>query len=90
VARAWESFSDTGQIWLCGGGALNTELLRRLRLRLPQCQIGLTDDLGYPIQTLEAMLFAWLAKQRIEEKPIDLASITGSNQPVILGGVWLG
>ena len=89
VARAWESCSDTGQIWLCGGGALNTELVRRLRVRLPDCPIGLTDDLGYPIQALEAMLFAWLAKQRLDETPVDLMTITGSIRPVILGGVWL-
>jgi len=90
VARAWDSQSTGGQLWLCGGGALNTELVRRLRLRLPQCQIGLTDTLGYPIQALEAMLFAWLAKQRIAEVPIDLRAVTGGKEPVTLGGIWLG
>jgi len=90
VACAWGQHSNSGQLWLCGGGALNTELVRRLRLRLPDCQIGLTDDMGYPIQALEAMLFAWLAKQRLDEIPVDLMTITGSVRPVILGGVWSG
>jgi anhydro-N-acetylmuramic acid kinase len=68
---------------------MNAEFVRRLKDRLPHCQIGLTDALGYPIQALEAMLFAWLAKQRITETPVDLMAITGSSRPVVLGGVWL-
>jgi anhydro-N-acetylmuramic acid kinase len=90
VAMAWETFSDAGRIWLCGGGALNREFVERLRARLPLCQIALTDACGYPIQTLEAMLFAWLAKQRLESVPIELMTVTGSQRPVVLGGVWLG
>ncbi len=89
VAMAWESFANTGRLWLCGGGALNAELIRRLKVRLPRCQVGLTDACGYSIHALEAMLFAWLAKQRIDKTPINLMQITGSDKPVIAGGIWV-
>jgi anhydro-N-acetylmuramic acid kinase len=31
---------------------------------------------------------AWLAKQTLDRKPVDLRSITGSESAAILGGVY--
>jgi len=77
------------EILLCGGGARNTALVTKIQSLLGnKFHVHLTDDIGVPSEWLEAMLFAWLAKLRLEECPLDLSSITGSRQPVLLGGVF--
>ena len=54
-------------VYLCGGGAHNSYLFSRIKNYLAaNCQLALTDELGAPVDWLEAMLFAYLAKQRIE------------------------
>jgi anhydro-N-acetylmuramic acid kinase len=74
---------------VCGGGNLNTFLMQRLQQLLPDFTILRCDDFGIPSQQLEAMAFAWFAKQRIEHRPNPLASVTGAQQDVIGGGVYL-
>ena len=55
---------------------------------MPQNTVALTDDFGLPADWIEAMTFAWLAKQTINKQAIDLTKITGSKQPVVLGGIY--
>ncbi len=43
------------------------------------------DTLGYPADVLEAMLFAWLAKKRWHQEPVDYTSITGANRSGLYG-----
>jgi anhydro-N-acetylmuramic acid kinase len=38
---------------------------------------------------VEALAFAWLARQRVHELALDLRGITGAPRPVILGCVYL-
>jgi anhydro-N-acetylmuramic acid kinase len=77
------------QIWLAGGGVMNDELIKRLSSRLPNYQLMPTEEVGYPSAAIEAMLFAWLGKQRLLEQPINLCCTTGSKKPAVLGGLWL-
>jgi anhydro-N-acetylmuramic acid kinase len=37
---------------------------------------------------VEAIAFAWLAKQTIQQKAGNLQAVTGANRPVILGGIY--
>lgn len=77
-------------VLLCGGGARNSALVARMKAMLGnQFNLYLTDEHGAPSDWLEAMLFAWLAKLRLEKTSLDLRSMTGSISPVILGGVYL-
>lgn len=76
-------------VWLAGGGVMNDELVKRLNLALADYHIKSTEQDGYPAAAIEAMLFAWLGKQRLSAQPINLTSITGSKKPTILGGLWL-
>lgn len=87
--RIEHELSAGSHIWLCGGGARNSELVKRLSRRLPHYSIAATDMLGYSANAIEAMLFAWLGKQRLLAEPIDLTDITHSNRPTVLGGLWL-
>ncbi len=77
----------TTQVNVCGGGAFNTELCKQLGLLLEQ-DIATTAALGLAPDHVEAALFAWLAYARLQGRAINLMHITGSNQPVILGGIY--
>ena len=45
---------------VCGGGALNTQLMCRLQALCPSLQVVATDALGLPALQVEAAAFAWL------------------------------
>jgi len=77
------------QVFLCGGGAHNTALVKRFRQLLPDSDVASTEQLGIPPDWVEAMTFAWLARERLAGSPQDTCSITGAARPVILGGVYL-
>jgi anhydro-N-acetylmuramic acid kinase len=70
---------------VCGGGVHNTDLLSRLRAALPGIAVRSTADLGLDPDWIEAVLFAWLARERLAERPLDTRNITGAKLPVLLG-----
>jgi len=37
---------------------------------------------------IEAMIFAWLAKKRLDREKINLKTVTGAKKNTILGGVY--
>lgn len=78
-----------GEIVFCGGGTHNHYLMQRLTELGKEFTVMTTDDLGVPADWIEAMLFAWLAKQTMEHIKIDTRSVTGAKHPVILGGIYL-
>lgn len=77
------------ELLICGGGAKNPALMQRLSALLGN-EVDLKTTAAYGIEPdwLEAMLFAWLAKMRLDESALDLRQITGCSEPVILGGVY--
>jgi anhydro-N-acetylmuramic acid kinase len=76
------------ELYLCGGGAHNQELIKHLKLTLPNLAIGLTDQLGIDADWLEAIAFAWLAQQTISGQTANLPEATGSKHPCILGAIY--
>ncbi|MDP1573365.1 MAG: anhydro-N-acetylmuramic acid kinase [Coxiellaceae bacterium] len=79
---------NSGNLWLCGGGANNVFLIERLKNYLPHHQILSTETAGIHPQWIEAAAFAWLAKETMERKMGNLPSVTGASQESILGGVY--
>jgi anhydro-N-acetylmuramic acid kinase len=81
--------TDAPGVFVCGGGANNPALMAALRAQLPRSTVDRTDALGVPAGWVEAMAFAWLARQRLLEKTASLSAVTGAARPAVLGGLWL-
>ncbi|MEO5702921.1 MAG: anhydro-N-acetylmuramic acid kinase [Gammaproteobacteria bacterium] len=84
VTRAHKS----KQILVCGGGVHNQTLLQRMRLLLGGRELASTLAYGIDPDWVEAMAFAWLAKQTLDGKPGNLPAVTGARRAVILGGIY--
>lgn len=75
--------------YVCGGGAHNQFLLERLAQQLPESAVETTAALGLDPDFVEAVAFAWLARERIAERPGSLAEVTHASRSSILGGLYL-
>jgi len=85
IIRAINQYTDvTDEIIICGGGAHNKELMRRLQA-ITKCPVTTTEVLGIHPDWVEAMAFAWLAYQHNHQLTGNLPSVTGANKAVILG-----
>lgn len=76
------------EIFICGGGAYNDQLVSALVSQLSNCSVTTTAALGVAPEHVEAMAFAWLAQQTLKRATGNLCSVTGAKQEVILGGVY--
>ncbi len=73
---------------VCGGGVHNGFLLQRLGEALPAAAVASTAAHGIDPDWVEATLFAWLARERLEGRPQDTPPITGAGRPVLLGDIF--
>jgi len=81
---------DLQRLLVCGGGAHNRELLRRIgRLLGHNVTVETTATHGIDPDWVEAATFAWLALRRLDHLPGALASVTGASRDSVLGGVFL-
>lgn len=78
---------DVSEVLICGGGVHNKDLIRRLGDQRRDCSFQSTLSQGIDPDAVEAMLFAWLARERLLEHAQDTTSITGASHPVLLGEV---
>lgn len=80
--------SGTQQLLVCGGGARNHQLMKRLAQLLPSATVESTDAHGIPGDWMEAMAFAWLAHCCLEHIPANCPDVTGARGLRILGGIY--
>jgi Anhydro-N-acetylmuramic acid kinase len=78
----------TTEVFVCGGGFHNRDLMRRLGSRLRDVSIQSTSAHGLDPDWVEAAAFAWLAKRRISGETGNLPSVTGASRSVPLGGIF--
>lgn len=75
------------EVYICGGGALNAYLMTRLQAHLPHCVVTTTAQLGLDPAWVEAVAFAWLARQTLMGETGNLPAVTGASKGVVLGQV---
>lgn len=89
VINAIQQHIPSGEILICGGGVHNDFLISRLRtLSHPQFTIDSTKKYGIDPDWMEAMAFAWLARQTLNQLTGNLPSVTGAKRAAILGGIY--
>ncbi|HXN09801.1 MAG TPA: anhydro-N-acetylmuramic acid kinase [Steroidobacteraceae bacterium] len=76
------------RLFVCGGGAFNDDLMRRLSQALPGTLVRTTADYGIAPEHVEAAGFAWLAHCCVEGLAANLPSVTGARHPVPLGALY--
>ncbi len=74
----------------CGGGVHNRELMRRLQIELGDIRLEASNIHGIDPDRVEAVAFAWLARQTILGLPGNIPGVTGAAGPRILGGIYPG
>lgn len=80
--------SEAASLVVCGGGALNGDLMRRLALHLPLLQVISSETRGLPPLQVEAAAFAWLAFKTIRRETASLPSVTGARGARVLGAIY--
>ena len=78
----------TGSLYVCGGGAQNAFLMRRLKDLLPKVGVSDTGRLGLAPGLVEPAAFAWLAMRTLQELPGNLPAVTGASGEAVLGGIY--
>ncbi|HYM87083.1 MAG TPA: anhydro-N-acetylmuramic acid kinase, partial [Pseudoxanthomonas sp.] len=72
----------------CGGGVHNTPLMARIAANLPGMRVESSATHGLDPDYVEAMGFAWLARETLAGRPGNLPSVTGAKGPRVLGAVY--
>jgi anhydro-N-acetylmuramic acid kinase len=76
------------ELIVCGGGALNEQLMRRLAHHLPGLQVTNSQVRGLPPLQVEAAAFAWLAFKTVRRETSSLPSVTGARGARVLGAIY--
>lgn len=75
------------RLLVCGGGVRNPLLLQRIAARLPGVAVVSSAAHGLDPDYMEAMGFAWLARETLAGRPGNLPSVSGARGPRILGAI---
>ena len=86
IANDINKLSTVGELFICGGGALNKALVRRLTTLVPGYKVDTTSCLGVDPKWVEGIAFAWLAMRHHHGLPANLPAVTGASRAAVLGG----
>jgi anhydro-N-acetylmuramic acid kinase len=93
VAQAVERFGPEASadvLIASGGGVRNPTLMRMLADALPGLRVESTAAYGLDPDAKEAVCFAVLAHELLNEQPTSLPRVTGAARPALLGSLCLG
>jgi anhydro-N-acetylmuramic acid kinase len=76
------------ELLLCGGGARNASLMTALAVELAPCAVFPTSAEGIAVDHVEALAFAWLARETLAGRPGNIPAVTGARGPRVLGAVY--
>ncbi len=76
------------EVFVCGGGVNNPFLLERIESLCPETNVRSSSTLGADPNWMEALAFAWLARETLAGRPGNLTSVTGASEAAILGAIF--
>ena len=79
---------EATEILACGGGANNAALMRELALALGARRLATTATQGVPVNEVEALAFAWLAREALAGRAASLPAVTGARGSRVLGAIY--
>ncbi|MDH3374684.1 MAG: anhydro-N-acetylmuramic acid kinase [Gammaproteobacteria bacterium] len=89
IAAAVRQHADAhADVFVCGGGVHNADLMQRIATRLPGSKVASTAAAGLDPDWVEAAAFAWLAKRTTEGLPGNLPAVTGAACATVLGAIY--
>jgi anhydro-N-acetylmuramic acid kinase len=77
-----------GELFVCGGAAMNGFFMERLAQSLPGWTVQSTATRGIAPDQVEAIAFAGFARRTFHGLPANLPSVTGARRPCILGALY--
>ena len=88
IQYALEHFvPEIQQLIICGGGAHNKHLMRQLQSHMSGVKVTSSEYFGLAPDWVEAVAFAWLARQTLAGLPGNLPEVTGADKAVVLGAI---
>ena len=89
IADAIRAYAaDAQEVLVCGGGANNATLMKDLAAELAPRRVGSTAEEGVPVEQVEPLAFAWLARETLAGRPGNLPEVTGAKGPRVLGAIY--
>lgn len=89
VAAALQAIQPgTRRVIACGGGVHNPMLMAALAEAMPEAVIESSAGHGLDPDFVEAMAFAWLAREHLAGRPGNLPAVTGAAGPRVLGALY--
>ena len=76
------------ELLACGGGANNAALIEALADELAPRTVRTTAALGLAVEHVEALAFAWLAREALAHRPGNLPEVTGARGLRVLGAIY--
>jgi anhydro-N-acetylmuramic acid kinase len=80
--------SEVTEVLVCGGGGRNMALMAALERAIPSRRLASTATLGVATDQVEALAFAWLAREALAGRPGNLPTVTGARGPRVLGAIY--
>lgn len=79
---------STTHVIVCGGGVKNSALMAAFAAELPNTSFDSSAAYGLDPDFVEAMGFAWLARETLAGRPGNLPSVSGARGPRVLGAIY--
>lgn len=91
IGRALDAhFPQAQDVIVCGGGAHNATLMKMLAEEVAPRPLRSSAKLGVAPEHVEALAFAWLAREFLARRPGNLPAVTGAEGPRVLGCLYPG
>jgi anhydro-N-acetylmuramic acid kinase len=80
--------ADAADVLVCGGGVFNPTLMRMLGEECAPRPVQSTAAFGVEPDHVEALAFAWLAREHLARRPASLPDVTGARGARVLGALY--